>query len=435
MSKPKNSQKFCKEYSQLWTSICASRVPENDACWLCSCNFSVQHGGRKRTVNGTLVMQVVTRPITSHFQSDTTDPTTKAEVLFIMFLVEHNLPLAVYDQMGPLLKAMCLDSIIIQKYSCKRTKTTVIVQALAESSQEEIVTNISGTAFSIATDGSHHAVYRSDLGKIVSEVLAVPVCKMSNTGENIFKLLNEELQKKRPLYKGTAAFISEVNPNIYIQRCARHLIHIAAQNAAKVLTVSIKDLLIDLYYYLDKNTLRHQTLEVSDCVDILLEQWPVLENFFHHEITLSCKHSKSGPSVNLAIAVSSDITGSNSRPNTITTELSFGMPSQNCTVCFSKILYQYLLRMKIHVFMFFTVNSVRFLKTEAIRNVDSVLTVEYCDRKIQKENCGLVIGVRTRSYINDNSVGLTEVDVCDFYSCVRKYFESACKYIVDKFPL
>ncbi|KAJ8875922.1 hypothetical protein PR048_023830 [Dryococelus australis] len=173
----------------------------------------------KMTVDGTLVvkkhqdflkMQVATKPITSRFQSDITGPMTKAEVLFTTFLVEHNLPLAVSDHVGPLLKVMCPDSKIIHKYSCKRIKTTAIVEACTESSEEEVVMNVSGTAFSIVTYGSHHAgeetlypivvtSYRPDLGKIVSEALAVPVCKMSNTGENIFKLLNEELKKKRPL--------------------------------------------------------------------------------------------------------------------------------------------------------------------------------------------------------------------------------------------
>ncbi|KAJ8867003.1 hypothetical protein PR048_032865 [Dryococelus australis] len=199
MLKPKNSQKFRKEYSQF--------ISENHAfCQLCSCNFSVQHGGKddcrwhvsSKKHQNFLKMEVATRPITSHFQSDATDPTTKAETCCV-------------QPCGLLLNAMCPDSKIIQKYFCKQTKTTAIVQELAVFPRGDCNKYIS-----IAADGSHHAgeetfypivvtAYRSDLGEIVSEVLAVPICKMSNTGENIFKLLNEELQKKASC--GITAFV------------------------------------------------------------------------------------------------------------------------------------------------------------------------------------------------------------------------------------
>ncbi|KAJ8888015.1 hypothetical protein PR048_007500 [Dryococelus australis] len=68
---------------------------------------------------------------------------------------------------------MCPDSKMIQKYSYKRTKQQQQFRHL--SSQQEIVTNVSGKAFSIAIDGSHCAdeetlypivaAYRSDLGE------------------------------------------------------------------------------------------------------------------------------------------------------------------------------------------------------------------------------------------------------------------------------
>ncbi|KAJ8886997.1 hypothetical protein PR048_013211 [Dryococelus australis] len=481
MLKPKNSQKFHKEYSQLWTSLCASSVSENYAfCQSCSCNFNVQHGRKddhRRYVSSNkhqdfLKMQVVIRPITSHFQSDITDLTTKATVLFIAFLVEHNLPLGVSNHVGPLFNAMSPDSKIILKYACKRTKTTTIVQALADCNK----------CISIATDGSHHAgeetlylivviAYRSDLGKIVSEVLAVPLLneglqRKGLSWNNCFCFAADICSTMTGQYKGTAAFISKVNPNIYIQGCACHIVHIATQSASKVLPVSMEDLLVDLYYYLDKSAFCHQKFKacqvlcdtathkilkhtstmwhsLKDCVDRLLEQWPVLENFFLHETALSCKHSKSGPSVNSDIAVSYDITGSNTHYPSMVELIEFKKlslyQSRSCTVCFSKILYQYLPRMKIHVFMFFAVNSCHFSVNSLLgfssQKISEILTLSSMIGKYKRKNGGLEVGVRIRSYINDSSVGIAEVDVREFYSCVQKYLESACKYIVDKFPL
>lgn len=609
-SKPKNCQKYRPEYTQLWSCLSASNVSLQHAfCELCKCDFSVQHGGKddcRRHVNSKKhqefsKLKVSSKPVTSFFKSDAVDPTTNAEVLFTSFLVEHNIPLAVADHVGPLLKAMCPDSKIIANYACKRTKTTAIVQTLAESSQEEIVKNAVSSAFSIATDGSHNAgeetlypvvvtAYRSDLGKIVSEVLSVPVCSMSNTGENIFKLLNEELCKKglswnncicfaadncstmTGQYKGTAAFISKENPNVFIQGCACHLIHIAAQKAAKELPVSIEDLLIDLYYYLDKSALRHQKLKqcqvlcdtathkilkhtstrwlsLKNCVDRLLEQWPVLQNFFLGDTALSNNSNIDLPR-ELAVSVPSSIMAENCVLKFISTPLNSNVPAlssgpksssklfsvrsgqsekghkSNTATCLktseltklhsqkgavsyksksssshssvssknknnsgidqpskrkktsnskfpstnsrferiklalsSPVTKLYCLFLQSTVPVFTKINIllqsetphihvlrsellsllselfVRFIRPEAIRNAESVLTVDYRNRKSQKESSSLVIGSKTRSLLTDASVGLTEADVATFYTSVRKYFESACKYIVDKFPL
>lgn len=48
------------------------------------------------------------------------------------FLVEKNIPLAVSDGFGDILRKMCPDSAIAKKYGCARTKTTAIVKCMAE---------------------------------------------------------------------------------------------------------------------------------------------------------------------------------------------------------------------------------------------------------------------------------------------------------------
>ena len=45
--------------------------------------------------------------------------------------MEHNIPLAVSDHAGPLIRKMIPDSAIAKKYSCARTKTTVLNGAMA----------------------------------------------------------------------------------------------------------------------------------------------------------------------------------------------------------------------------------------------------------------------------------------------------------------
>ena len=93
---------------------------------------------------------------------------------------------------------------------------------------------------------------------------------------------------------------------MYILGCARHLIHLTAGKAASALSIKVDELLIDVYYYLEKSSNRLQKLEkfqklhsvevhkilkhvsvcwlsIGLCVNRLLEQWPALNKFFTSE--------------------------------------------------------------------------------------------------------------------------------------------------------
>ena len=94
--------------------------------------------------------------VTSYLQqSSSADMNTiNAEVLFIEFLIEHGLPLAVADHIGPLFKRMFPDSKIAEKYACARTKSSHIVRCLAEDTSLKIAEAMKIGPFSIVTDGS-----------------------------------------------------------------------------------------------------------------------------------------------------------------------------------------------------------------------------------------------------------------------------------------
>ena len=64
----------------------------------------------------------------------------KAEVQVTNFLIQHNLPLATADHLGPLFKHIFPDSKIAPKYSSGRTKTTaILIEALAPHCHDFIV--------------------------------------------------------------------------------------------------------------------------------------------------------------------------------------------------------------------------------------------------------------------------------------------------------
>ena len=52
---------------------------------------------------------------------------TRAEVVTTNFLIQHNLPLATSDHLGPLFRAIFPDSEIAKQYGCARTKTMAII--------------------------------------------------------------------------------------------------------------------------------------------------------------------------------------------------------------------------------------------------------------------------------------------------------------------
>ena len=64
--------------------------------------------------------------------------TTNAELLFVNFLVEHNLPIAIADHAGDLFCKMFPDSEIASQFKCGRTKARKLVGAIAKEKTEEI---------------------------------------------------------------------------------------------------------------------------------------------------------------------------------------------------------------------------------------------------------------------------------------------------------
>ena len=97
--------------------------------------------------------------------------------------------------------------------------------------------------------------------------------------------------------------------------CPCHLIHLAAEKAAAQLPVSIEELLVDVFFYLDKSSKRKQGLKefqdlcgvemrkivkhgstrwlsLEKCVARLLQQWPALLQYFESEQSKSGHSSK-----------------------------------------------------------------------------------------------------------------------------------------------
>ena len=80
---------------------------------------------------------------------------------------------------------------------------------------------------------------------------------------------------------------------------------------------------------------------------------------------------------------------------------------------------------------------VRFVTPLAVMNVELLQDVKYKDRKNQKDREGIMIGTKTRNYLNECKANdsMSKDDRTEFFDSVRKYFITAADYIIDKFPL
>ncbi|KAJ8032743.1 Zinc finger MYM-type protein 6 [Holothuria leucospilota] len=342
-------QRFKEEYTRKWPIITESTVDVFHAfCTKCQVNFSISHGGLNDIAKhvGSAKHRQIAMSVQEHsgrlhrfFASDRStegEQVIRAEVLFSDFIVEHNLPIAVADRVGPLLRKMFPDSETAKKYGCARTKTTAILGVSAEENVNEIVKHLINNPFSVATDGSNdyadHKLYPVLVkyfdyteGRVICCLLSVKECKVSSTGKNIFDLLDNTLQRYKIPWRncicfgtdnasvmvghksGVAAFLKEANSDIYIQGCPCHLMHLTAEKASKELLLNVEEFLIDIYYYLDKSAKRKQELQAFQTlcglesrkilkhvstrwlslglsVKRVLEQWNALKDYFNKEV-------------------------------------------------------------------------------------------------------------------------------------------------------
>lgn len=148
-----------------------------------------------------------------------------AECLFTGFLLEHNLPLAAADHVGPLLRKMFQSSETAKRYACARTKRTAIVGEMTSHYQERVVSVLKRRVFAVATDCSNDSeaqlypivvtYYVQDTGLVESRLLCLITLQGQATGRNIGKLGTDSLASFDIPVANCVAFCSD-NANVMI---------------------------------------------------------------------------------------------------------------------------------------------------------------------------------------------------------------------------
>ncbi|KAK8789239.1 hypothetical protein V5799_020986 [Amblyomma americanum] len=302
MSGKKYFQVFIPSYSTDFPCIQKSRKGEKYAfCTVCRCDLNIAHAGRRDillhlgTKKHKDSAQIVDtdEKLGGYFSASVDQGTIRAECLFTAFLIEHNVPFTAADHAGDLFRKMFPNSKEAVAYACARTKTAAIAKEMANQQVSSVVSCLQSGPFSVATDGSNDAGNDAKLypivvtfvdGTVRTALLAMPTLKGDSTGRNIGALVVDTLKANNVPVRncvgmacdnapvmigsknGAAAVLKENHENIAILGCCCHLINLAAQKGSACLPVSVDEVLIDVYYYLEKSSKRKDKLRAFQCL-------------------------------------------------------------------------------------------------------------------------------------------------------------------------
>lgn len=256
------------------------------------------------------------------------------ELRLAMFIVEHDVPIAVADHLIEVIKTMDPSSEILKKMSCCRTKCTALIKsAIGQYSFDEVIEKIRVSKFSLMIDESTDRTATKHLVMIVrfltengvqdAFLALLEVRDASHVG--LYKLItNFFLEYQIPYKTNLVGFASDGAsvmmgknhsvmtllqqdiPGIFIMKCICHSLVLCASHAASKLPQEVEELVRECYCYLKYSCKRlqkfetlqkimtvpvHKLLKLADtrwlslkqCIVRVLEQYNVLIQFLTEE--------------------------------------------------------------------------------------------------------------------------------------------------------
>ena len=375
---------------------------------------------------------------------------------------------------------------------CCRKKTTALVKELARGQQHSLADRMRTAAFALSTDGSNDdkskqfpLVIRSvdvNTGLVTSQLLSIPICEGSATGEHIFQLLEADLASRNVPWtnclavgcdnapvmtgskKGVIAFVWEKHPDVFMAGCCLHLVHIAAHKGA-ICVSAVEYVLMDIYYYFQKSgkrqhefaalqqmydidqkrMLKHvctRWLSIGRCLGRLLHNWTALKAFF--------KAEKEAQEKRLPAKKDNSTKEKPYAQRKVKSVLTFlKSPTNKLCVLFLdytvKVYDDILVNLqsdepRIHVLRQSLLKLLRNILTRFVKPAAmlgrSPECVVFTLADNHKNDSYLIIGEATRAFIEDAEKNmLREKKLKQFYMDVKKYFSAVCSYMIKKLPL
>ena len=409
---------------------------------------------------------------------------TRAEILTTNFLIQHNLPIATSDHLGPLFRAIFPNSEIAKQYACGRTKTAAIInKALGPHGHSYVVQHCRNHPFSIGIDGSSDTdvekmnpatvrIFDINRAKTVTchfYHMCVTSGRDASKAETLFSVVQEKLEGDEipwtqvvslsvdntnslvGAHNSLASRLKEKNPDTYVLGCPCHLAHIAASSThdefAKVTGISAEELLVDLYYWFDKSTkrkwilveymqfcdqeygkiLKHSStrwLSLERCIQRTIEKYAGLKSYVLSEDLADARFKR------LHTAFENPLTK---------VALFFHNASIPLFTNFNKLLQSD--EPSIHIVYDSVIKLAstpgnRIIKV-AIMSKTSLNEINLQDPEIYIPLTSIHSGGMTKFSLQRllNQGEISERDYTRFLTAAREYFKAAFQYVLKKFPL
>ena len=489
----KRLQQFKADYTDQYpTIVSSSRGIHYAHCTTCKSDFSIAASGvydvsvhvwgprhkaraqaatNQRSMAGFLVKR-------DSKQADLEHKTVSAEMKFARFVVEHNLPIAVADHVTKLLPRMFPDSEIAQKFQCSRTKTTALIKMQSQAIVDTIVDSVKDKPFTLCTDGSNDQSdkfypiilrYVDHSGSVTSSLLQVPSVEDPKcSGENIFKLLDEQLTAHSLSWdnclalgadnanvmsgknNGVIGHIRHQAPHVYFAGCPCHLLHLSAKYATTCLPWPIGDRLVDIYWYLKHSAKRQgelsamkkdhgiadvkvlkycptRWLSMHQCISRLLELWRVLREYFESECAGKKKVSDF-PERHDRCKEFLQSASARAYCHFLNYVLQM-FTASNKALQHDKPLIHKSRRILLDVYRTLLL---KFLKPSAFSSGD-ILEINIRTPYHQMSNAEIVLGAKCRSFMEEKK--LSDTKTSKVVNSARNFFQTAADYMKKNLPL
>lgn len=492
-SPPRKRKRYYSKFNADWLKafdfLHRSKKGEQYAfCTFCHTDFSISHGGKNdiekhrdtekhRDSYKRRFQQSTLKTMFNKDSGGMEDKVCQAEVMFVEYLVEHNLPFAAADHFTKIAKCMYSDSEIAKKQSCGRMKSTMIVKnCLDPTYRDPVVDHCRKYKFSLLIDESTD--YGCDKCLVVlvryfdmqhgaiTRFLDMPVCNVG-TGEAIFEVLDGTFRKFDIPWTNVVAFTSDncnvmkgtnnsvlsrikaVQPDVFDVGCICHLANLCCGSAVKQLPIAVDDLLIDIYFHFNKSTkrveefkefaaftevdslkiLKHCTtrwLSLEKCVKRTLQQWPALQSYFasHKDVERAGGRVKKiaellgNPEVKLYFLFLDFILTPLNEFNTL-------FQSDRCLMGCLKSEMDRLLRKFL----------AKFIKVSFIKENNADLTqLPFCSDEAQLPDDLIAVGMSARSYLAEEEENIPIATPSRFFLYVRKFYQAVVLKMMKKFP-
>ena len=408
---------------------------------------------------------------------------TRAEVLTTNFLIQHNLPLATSDHLGPLFRAIFPDSEIAKQYGCARTKTMAIInKALGPHCHSYVVQHCQKHSFSIGIDGSSDTdvekmnpatvrIFDINRSKTVTSHfyhMCVTSGRDASKAATLFDVFEEKIEADEipwtqivslsvdntnsmvGAHNSLASRLKAKNPETYVLGCPCHLAHIAASGAhdafAKIMGISAEELLIDQYYWFEKSTkrkgilleymqfcnqeygkiLKHSStrwLSLERCIQRTLEKYAGLKSYFLSEDAADARFKRLHKAFENPLTEVSLFFHNASIP--LFTNFNKLLQSDEPSI---HIVYDSVIKLA-------TTLGNRIIKVEVMKKPLNEINLQ--DPTIYIPLASIHLGGMTKFTLQRllNQGDISQTVYTRFLTAACEYFKAAFQYVLSKFPL